>query len=88
MRILRQRQTQDKLEQETAYFISTLPAKPDQLLSCVRAHWTIENSFHWVLDVVFGEDAHRTRTLKAAENLAVLRRIALNLLKQLIAKTA
>ena len=87
VRILRQRQIKDKMEQETAYFISTLPAKPDHLLHCVRAHWTIENSFHWVLDVVFGEDAHRTRTLKAAENLAVLRRITLNLLKHHTAKT-
>jgi len=87
VRILRQRQIKDKVEQETAYFISTLPAKPDLLLNCVRTHWTIENSFHWVLDVVFGEDTHRTRTLKAAENLAVLRRITLNLLKQHTAKT-
>jgi predicted transposase YbfD/YdcC len=87
VRVSRQRQVKAKLEQETAYFISTLPPQPDHLLGCVRAHWTVENSLHWVLDVVFAEDAHRTRTLKAAENLAVLRRIALNLLKHHTAKT-
>jgi predicted transposase YbfD/YdcC len=87
VRIRRQRQLPDKQEEETVYFISTLPPQPALLLACVRAHWAIENSFHWVLDVVFGEDAHRTRTLKAAENLALLRRIALNLLKQHTAKT-
>ena len=47
----------------------------------VRAHWGIENSMHWVLDVAFREDDCRIRTGEAAQNFAILRRIALNLLK-------
>ena len=47
----------------------------------VRQHWAIENSQHWVLDVQFGEDANRTRVDHSAENLALMRRMALNLLR-------
>lgn len=82
VRVTCQRQFKGKTEQETRYFISTLPAQPALLLGCVRAHWSIENSFHWVLDVVFKEDLARTRQDIAAENLAILRRMALNLIKQ------
>ncbi|MGF6604621.1 putative transposase YbfD/YdcC [Paraburkholderia sp. GAS448] len=48
----------------------------------VRAHWRIENNLHWVLDVAFGEDQCRVRVDNAAQNFAILRRIALNLLKR------
>ncbi len=48
----------------------------------MRGHWAIENQLHWSLDVCFNEDACRTRTGNAAENLAVVRHIGLNLLKQ------
>ena len=48
----------------------------------VRSHWGIENSLHWVLDVAFDEDGSRARTGNAAENLAIVRQVALNLLKQ------
>jgi predicted transposase YbfD/YdcC len=82
VRVTCQREYKGKLEQETRYFISTLPAQPALLLGCVRAHWSIENSFHWVLDVVFQEDQSRTRHDIGAENLASLRRMALNLIKQ------
>jgi len=47
----------------------------------VRAHWGIENSLHWCLDVVFHEDLNRTRKDNSAENFAVIRHIALNILK-------
>ena len=72
----------DKLERETRYFITSLAPDANLLLGCIRAHWAIENSFHWVLDVTFGEDANRTRHKGRAQSLAVLRRIALNLLKR------
>jgi predicted transposase YbfD/YdcC len=48
----------------------------------VRGHWSVENSLHWVLDVVFGEDQSRARSGFAAENLAATRRLAVNLLRR------
>ena len=53
-----------------------------ELADYIRGHWTIENQLHWVLDVEFGEDDSRIRKDNAPENLAVIRHIALNLLKQ------
>ena len=66
---------------ERRYYISSLPAKAAVLSNTVRAHWGIENSMHWVLDVAFREDDCRIRNGDAAQNFAILRRIALNLLK-------
>jgi predicted transposase YbfD/YdcC len=66
---------------ERRYYISSLPAKAALLGKTVRAHWGIENSMHWVLDVAFREDDCRIRIGEAPQNFAVLRRIALNLLK-------
>jgi len=71
---------------ETVYFISSLPPDADVLLRAIRAHWSIENNFHWTLDVVFREDDARLRVLNGAENFAILRRFALNLLKRHPAK--
>jgi predicted transposase YbfD/YdcC len=67
---------------ERRYFISSLPADAKHALRAVRGHWQVENSLHWVLDVAFREDACRTRTGHAPENLVTLRHIAVNLLKQ------
>jgi predicted transposase YbfD/YdcC len=67
---------------ERRYFISSLAADAKQALRAVRGHWQVENSLHWILDVAFREDACRTRTGHAPENLATLRHIAVNLLKQ------
>ena len=70
-----------KTSTQTRYYISSLPNDARTLLASVRTHWGIENSVHWVLDVAFGEDASRVRQGNAAENLSVLRRMALNMLK-------
>ena len=65
------------------YYISSLPGDDaKQLLAAVRTHWHIENRLHWVLDVTFREDDSRVRKGNAAQNMAVLRHMALNLLKQ------
>ena len=67
---------------ERRYYISSLPLSASEFNAAVRAHWGIENSCHWVLDMTFKEDDCRIRVGDGAENFAILRRIALNLLKQ------
>lgn len=75
-------ETGSKIREDTRYFISSLKANDQQrLANAVRAHWSIENNLHWVLDVAFDEDRNRTRQGHSAANLAVIRHIALNLLK-------
>jgi predicted transposase YbfD/YdcC len=64
------------------FYISSLPSDAQRLLDIVRKHWSIENDLHWVLDVAMNEDHSRVRKDQAPENFAVLRHIALNLLKQ------
>ena len=63
-------------------YISSLKATASKVLSAVRGHWGIENSLHWVLDMAFDEDHCRVRTGHADRNLAVVRHMALNMLKQ------
>jgi predicted transposase YbfD/YdcC len=65
-----------------AVYRSSLQAGAADFNAKVRAHWAIENSCHWVLDVTFNEDACRIRRGDGAQNFAILRRIALNLVKQ------
>ena len=67
---------------ERRYFISSLEANAEQSLKAVRGHWAIENELHWCLDIGFREDDCRVREAKSAENLATLRHIGINLLKQ------
>lgn len=74
--------TTEETTVETRYFISSLEADAEQFLEAVRTHWHVENKLHWVLDVAFGEDQSRIRTSHAPENMAVVRRLALNLLEQ------
>jgi predicted transposase YbfD/YdcC len=71
-----------KKETNTRYFISSLDANPQRLLDAIRAHWQIENSLHWVMDMAFREDDSRVRKDHAPENFAVIRQVALNVLKQ------
>jgi predicted transposase YbfD/YdcC len=82
VRIVSQRQIGENVEVQTRYFISSLSADAKTILKSKRSHWKIENQVHWVLDIAFREDESRVRKDYAAENLAVLRHIALNLLKK------
>ena len=67
---------------DTHYYICSYPADAATLLVSTRSRWSIENSLHWVLDVAFDEGHSRVRTGHADQNLAVIRHLALNLLKQ------
>jgi predicted transposase YbfD/YdcC len=82
VRVQRERRIGQQVTHDTAYYISSLPADAARLLQAVQHHWAIENSFHWVMDVTFNEDRSRIRNENSAENMAVLRSIALNLLKR------
>jgi len=82
VRVQRERRLKDKTETEMAYYISSLPADAEQLLAATRFHWAVENSLHWVLDVIFREDDARARVGHAAHNLAILRQMALNIIKK------
>ncbi len=77
-----ERQIGDQVTVERRYFISSLENNAKQFGSAVRKHWGIENCLHWTLDVAFREDENRVRKGGAPENMAMLRHIALNLLKR------
>ncbi len=68
-----------KVEAEIRYFLSSCPDDPAALGQAIRSHWAVENNLHWVLDVTFREDDSRVRDRTAARNLALLRKIALNI---------
>lgn len=77
----RQPAGQDETRAVRWFLLSTV-LSPQRMLDVARAHWTIENQLHWVLDVDFGEDAARARKDHAPQNLAILRKLALNILRQ------
>jgi predicted transposase YbfD/YdcC len=80
------RQIGDQESMERRYYISSLPGTTDtdaqRLNGVIRTHWEIENRVHWVLDVAMGEDINRTRNGESAQNLALIRKLALNLLRR------
>jgi predicted transposase YbfD/YdcC len=83
IKVYAERRFKGKVETETRYFLSSRPGDNAQnLLNAVRAHWQIENRLHWVLDVTFREDDCRLRKGNGDQNFAVLRHIALTLLRQ------
>ncbi len=77
----RERVTATGTTRETSYYLSSLDGTVATFARAVRGHWGIENREHWVLDVAFREDDSRVRIGDGAENLGVLRRIALNLIR-------
>lgn len=81
-RLSRERSVKGQTTHEVTYYLCSFKAQAEKLLQAVRAHWGVENKLHWTLDVVFSEDAHSYRDRRGAENMAVLRQFALNLLRQ------
>ena len=79
--IASERTFKGKTTTEYRCYISSLPADAAKLNQAVRQHWRVENSLHWCMDVVFGDDQMRTRTGNAAHNFAVMRHFALNLIR-------
>ena len=76
------RRTATRTQSERHYYLSIFPPKVQVLHYAVRQHWRVENDLHWCLDVSFSEDRCRVRNHRAAENLAMVRRMALQLLKR------
>jgi len=81
VRVQRERRQGEKVQEETAFFISSLSNDAKTILNATRQHWAIENSLHWVLDVTFREDDSRIRAGNSPQNMTVLRHLALNILK-------
>ena len=77
-----ERRIGEEVSIESRYYISSLPGDAKQLLWAVREHWGIENCVHWVLDLAFREDESRVRKGHGQQNLATMRHMALNLLRQ------
>lgn len=80
-RIEAERRCGDKVETSTRYIALSTMLTPARLLEIVRTHWSIENNQHWQLDVSFHEDSSRTRKDNAPQNIAVIRRMALDILR-------
>ena len=76
------REIKGKKSTERRLFICSLKRDVKRFATAVRNHWGVENNVHWTLDVIFNEDQARARTKHGAENLAILRRIVLNLIKK------
>jgi len=82
VKVVAERRVHGETSRQERYFISSLDGDARRMLRAVRGHWGIENSLHWVLDIAFDEDHQRVRKDHGPANFAVLRHIALNLLKQ------
>jgi predicted transposase YbfD/YdcC len=80
-RIEAERHANGKLTKTMHYVVLSKRLSPKRMLEVTRAHWSVENQLHWRLDVVFNEDDARTRKNYAPQNLGVLRRIALDILR-------
>lgn len=82
IKVIAKRQLRDKQTSETRYYISSLDHDAKDFNKYIRQHWSVENNLHWTLDMTFREDEQRKRIKYAAQNFAIIRKIALNLLKK------
>lgn len=73
----------EKESTERRYYISSLPADAAQIGGAIRQHWAIENRLHWCLDVTYNDDTSRIRKDHAPQNMTILRRLAVNLLRKM-----
>ena len=80
------REIGDKVERETRFYITSLTLPAVHIAAFVRAHWAVENSLHWVMDMVFRDDECRLRTDNAPANFTTLKHIALNLIRRATTK--
>ncbi len=80
------REIGDKVERETRFYITSLTITAVHIAAFVRAHWAVENSLHWVMDMVFRDDECRLRTDNAPANFTTLKHIALNLIRRATTK--
>jgi len=80
--VVSRRRVKGKESMQKRDYLSSLPADAQQFARAVRSHWGIENSLHWVLDVEFREDSSRLRAEASPENMSILRKIALNLVRR------
>lgn len=81
-KLTRLRETASKTTTETAYYLLSTPLSAERFGGAVRSHWGVENGLHWILDVVRNEDQARNRRDNGPTNLAVLRHMALNLVRK------
>ncbi|MCO5186181.1 MAG: ISAs1 family transposase [Anaerolineae bacterium] len=83
VKVTGRRSTDDKRRKpDTRYYITSLEPDAQHILAATRSHWGVENKVHWVLDIAFREDESRLRKGNGQENMAALRRWALNLIRQ------
>ncbi len=82
IKITSQREIKNKITTETRLYISSLKNDAVDFNQYIRQHWSVENNLHWTLDMTFREDEQRKRDKYAAQNFAIVRKIALNLLKK------
>ena len=80
--IVSERRLWNKTTTDARFYLSSLSSNAEKIAGAIRSHWGIENSLHWTLDVTFCEDKSRIRKKNSPENFALLRRLAINLLKQ------
>lgn len=82
IKIETERQMTGNVQREIRYYISSLMATAMVFNGMIRSHWGIENSLHWVLDIVFREDDDRKRKGNSAENFSLVRKIAMNVIRR------
>ena len=81
-----QRETSPKIEIETRFYITSSTDTADKLATVIRQHWAIENSLHWVMDMVFHDDECRISTGHAPANFTTVKHVAHNLMRRSPAK--